>query len=163
MLLRSLFKMPWAAALRAALVALLTAGVMLQVDWVALPSLLGHAFGVPPGRPNATSVEDTYLAADLLTSLCVVVLLMRLAHTVAGPHGLVAPALMAIVGWWSYFHEVGYFQGMLHSENPWWYELLSFLKFWVAFGVAQLLWRGPNNALQRTVDTPTRGAARSLD
>ena len=52
------------------------------------------------------------------------------------PDGVAIAVLMAFCGWTIYFAEVGYFPGMLGSEFPLWYELLSFLKYPLALALA---------------------------
>lgn len=64
---------------------------------------------------------------------------------------------MAFFGWAIYFMEVGYFSGMLHSEYPWWYEALSFIKYPLAFALSFYLTRRAQPTVQR--DGPTSGGS----
>jgi hypothetical protein len=125
-------------------VGLLATCTMLGVNWTVVPQL-NHAV-VAPGTPLG-------LAVDLALCFLVAALGMSLVLRRRYPDGVIIAAIMAFCGWYIYFTEVGYIRGMLLSEYPFWYELLSFFKYPLAFGLALLLTRyRPNQAMEQTAD-----------
>jgi hypothetical protein len=120
-------------------IGLFATGTMLFVNWTIVPRL-NHAI-VAPGTPLG-------LATDLALCFFVAASLMSLVLRRRDPDGVIIAAIMAFCGWYLYFAEVGYFQGMLLSEYPFWYELFSFLKYPLAFGLAfYFAPRGANQAM----------------
>lgn len=138
----SFIQRPALAAMRCALVAIISVALLLWLDWEVVPKIIGAAYNVPFEVPDNYPNRAWRLALDVLACFVVATLLMRAARSLAGQYGLVASALMALCGWCVYFQEVGYFSGMLYSEYGLWYEIPSFLKYWIAYWVSQLLWRG---------------------
>ncbi len=127
-------QIPEVAALRCAVVALAASLLMLFADWVVIPTVLRLPGSVSPRFTSTPS--SLQLFADLVATFAVAVFLMRVARPLAGLYGIVAPAVMAVIGWGRYFVEVGFFSGMRHSEYAWWYEGCSFMKYWLALYVS---------------------------
>jgi hypothetical protein len=124
---------PEIAAIRCAFVAVAAALLMIIINWQLIPTLVRHLG--PRQRGFRVVYSSLQLASDLGASFVVALILMWLARAVAGSYGIVAPAVMAVIGWGRYFTEVGFFSGMLHSEYAWWYEVGSFVKYWLALYV----------------------------
>lgn len=149
MTFRAFLSQPSVAALRCLVVGVLMAALMLWVNWEVVPGITRKIFGATALEPAVGPLRSISLAFDVVVCFVTAVLLMRAAQALGGQFGVVAAAVMAFAGWWQYFREVGYFTGMLGSEFSLWYEVPSFAKYWVAYFVSQLLWRGPNYALNR--------------
>jgi hypothetical protein len=101
--------------------------IMLLTNWIIVPNL-NHA-----SVPRGTSLG---LILDFVLCFLVGTLLISAVLRRRNPDGFVIAAFMALCGWTVYFVEVGYFGGMLGSEYPLWYELLSFIKYPLAFALS---------------------------
>lgn len=130
------------------ILALLLTVAMLFLNWVVIPGLQSLLFG-ESGNINFL------MLADFLICFSAAAVLMYIAQSRRHPHGVFMAAVMAFIGWWIYFWEVGFLNGMIHSQYALWYELLSFVKYPGAFALS--FWvatKRPNQRFKPTDPPP---------
>lgn len=127
---------PTTSTVRSVLIGIAAVIALLLVNWVLMPQVIGLFSAIERAGPFFFATTSGQLVADLILCFTSAFALMYLAQLRAPRHGTVIAGFMAFFGWAVYFMEVGYFTGMLHSEYPLWYELISFVKYPAAFALS---------------------------
>jgi hypothetical protein len=121
------------------LIGLAATALMLAANWMLAPQIIGLFSSIERFGPFFFATTPSHLIADLMICFIFTVAFLYAVQLRSAPHGIVIACCMALVGWLVYFTEVGFFNGMLHSEYPFWYEAISFVKYFVALALAVYL------------------------
>jgi hypothetical protein len=123
------------------LIGVLAVPAALVTAWVLVPHLIGTMTVTRTAGMLTQMNSVAALRADCSLSFLGSFALMWLVLAKVPLHGTPIAVLMMLCGWGIYLLEVGGVGGMMGSEYPRWYELLSFLSWPLALLLALYLHR----------------------